>query len=626
MAAVLRHDWTTWLFGAMALLASVAVGAADKGLREVRDPHYGEGLFYFYQQRYFSALTHLMASQHFQRLPHDADNAELLRGGLMLSYGLHREAGDIFGRLIDTGAAPAVRDRAWFFLGKIRYQRGYLDEAGDALGRIGADLPAPLDEERRLLEANVRMAQGDYARAVEVLTALPRKSDTLLYGRYNLGVAMVKSGQADAGVAQLEEVGRMAAKTEELRALRDKANVALGYASLQADKPEKAKEYLERVRLTGMLANKALLGFGWAQLALDKPREALVPWSELAERGLSDAAVLEAKLAVPYALGKIGAHSNSLQEYEAAIGAFGREDTRLDASIASIRAGRLLEAVLAANPGPEMGWFWSISELPDLPLREQMAEALAQHEFQEALKNYRDLRFVADNLDQWNDSLGAFRDILAARRQAYVAKLPRVLAGERALGLARFEEEDRRLGTELARVESESDVGAFADDKERTQRERLLRIETILKRAGTRPDVAEATDRYRRVRGALLWQLTAKFPERLWESKKGLKTLEAEIVQARGRHEALSQAQREMPAKFDGFAERIADLGRRTKELVQRAEELKVAQQHFVEELAVAELEAQKRRLATYVTQAQFAVAQIYDQAARAEENNAPPP
>jgi len=81
-----------------------------------------------------------------------------------------------------------------------------------------------------------------------------------------------------------------------------------------------------------------------------------------------------------------------------------------------------------------------------------------------------------------------------------------------------------------------------------------------------------------------------------------------------------------MPAKFDGFAERIADLGRRTKELVQRAEELKVAQQHFVEELAVAELEAQKRRLATYVTQAQFAVAQIYDQAARAEENNAPPP
>ena len=73
-----------------------------------------------------------MVSQHFQRVAHHADEAEVLRGGMLLSYGMHREAGEVFARLIEKGAPPAVRDRAWFYLAKIRYQRGYLAEAKDA--------------------------------------------------------------------------------------------------------------------------------------------------------------------------------------------------------------------------------------------------------------------------------------------------------------------------------------------------------------------------------------------------------------------------------------------------------------------------------------------------------------
>ena len=73
-----------------------------------------------------------------------------LRGGMLLSYGLHREAGEIFAQLIERGASPAVRDRAWFYLAKIRYQRGFLAEAEEAIARIENHLPADLDEERGL--------------------------------------------------------------------------------------------------------------------------------------------------------------------------------------------------------------------------------------------------------------------------------------------------------------------------------------------------------------------------------------------------------------------------------------------------------------------------------------------
>ncbi len=51
---------------------------------------------------------------------------------------------------------------------------------------------------------------------------------------------------------------------------------------------------------------------------------------------------------------------------------------------------------------------------------------MATHEFQEAFKNYRDLLFLARNLQQWQESLGVLRDMLANRRQAFAERLPQV--------------------------------------------------------------------------------------------------------------------------------------------------------------------------------------------------------
>ena len=46
-----------------------------------------------------------------------------------------------------------------------------------------------------------------------------------------------------------------------------------------------------------------------------------------------------------------------------------------------------------------------------------------------------------------------------------------------------------------------------------------------------------------------------------------------------------------------------------------RIEAATIRQETVLAELAVAELEAQKKRLASYATQAQFALASIYDSA-----------
>jgi TolA-binding protein len=589
----------------------------------VTSPHYGDSLFYFFQGRYFTSVTRLMTAQSFERMaPHD-DEAEILRGGLFLSYGMHREAGEVFARLIDRGAKPPVRDRAWFYLAKIRYQRGLYAEAEQALGRIDKPLPGDLQEDRVLLAANVLMALGKPEQAVAVLEGV-KPSAASSYVRYNLGVALVRNGDVARGAPLLDAVGRMPASTDEFRSLRDRANVALGFAALQDGRPQQARGYLERVRLAGIYSNKALLGFGWASAAQGQMKSALVPWTELATRAPADAAVLEAKLAVPYALTDLGASSQALALYQQAITAFDRENVEIDAAVASIRSGRLLDALIAANPGDEMGWFWSIRTLPDageLAMSPHLAQLMATHPFQEGFKNYRDLRFLEGNLTAWRQSLTVLRDMLANRRQAYAERLPQVRNREQALDVAGFGAQVEALSAELDRVERERDAAAFADARERELAARLARVRETLAAVGDDPAFDAARERTRLAAGALLWQQEREFSARLWNAKKALREVQANAAEVRVRDAALAAAERDEPARLDAFDKRIDALAARVDAMLPTVTALAQEQQAAVQEMAVADLLRQKERLAEYGTQARFAVAQIVDRASLAPES-----
>jgi len=600
-------------------LAGAAHAADPPKAHVIVDPYYGDTLFQFFQDRYFTAITGLMTSQHFNRVPQHADEAELLRGGMLLSYGMHKEAGEVFAQLIDKGATPPVRDRAWFYLAKIRYQRGFIDEAADAMSRIENHLPPDLQEERALLQAQLLMARGDYAAAVNVLETLSKTTSVGLYARYNLGVALVRAGEGERGMALLDEVGKSPALTEEFKALRDKANVALGFAALTEEKPEAARAYLERVRLSSMLASKALLGFGWAAAALKQPKQALVPWTELTSgREASDAAVLEARIAVPFAYSELGAYGQSLERYQEAIGAYERENVALDESIGAIRAGKLLEGLLEKNPGDEMGWFWNIGELPELPHASHLTQVLARHEFQEAFKNWRDLRFLNKNLQGWADALSVYKDMLDNRRQAYAERLPSVRARASDGRLDELAVKGALLAAELASAENDADGLAFADATERDLLARVDNVRRGLEAMGSDPEAAAMREKLRLASGALTWQLAQKYPDRLWQARKALNAADAGISEVRRREAELAQAQRDEPARQEQFAQRIAELEANVRGMIPRVAALTLEQQGQVQELAVAELTRQKERLVAYTMQARFAVAQLYDRAALA--------
>jgi len=133
-----------WLAVGMLVCACSGTAAAQNRGIDIRDPHYGEVLFHFYQQDEFTALTHLLAAQQAGRVTQHAAEAELLLGGLYLSYGQIEQATQIFDRLLVETSDPAVRDRAWYFIGKAHYQRGLYAEADRAFARVAGNLPDAL--------------------------------------------------------------------------------------------------------------------------------------------------------------------------------------------------------------------------------------------------------------------------------------------------------------------------------------------------------------------------------------------------------------------------------------------------------------------------------------------------
>ncbi|MEP7303338.1 MAG: hypothetical protein ABI699_17630, partial [Caldimonas sp.] len=537
----------------------------------------------------------------------------------LLSYGLTREAGQIFARLIDKGTSPKVRDRAWFFLAKIRYQRGYLPEAENALAQVDDKLPPALEEERILLQANLLMSHGDFSAAADVLGGMSLKADSSRYARYNLGVALLKLGgtprSVARGVAILDDVGRMRAENEEFRTLRDRANVALGFSALSEGDPAGARNFLQRVRLKSLQSNKALLGFGWAADSLKDQKLALVPWLELAERDVGDSAALEARIAVPYAYARLGAFGQALDRYNLAINAFERENKALRESIVALRSAKWIDTMIDANPGDEMGWFWKLGDLPDVPHAAHLSQVLAQHEFQEAFKNYRDLRFLARNLDEWRDKLGIFDAMLATRRKAFAEHLPPVQARAGDTGIETLKKRRDAVAAELAQGEQAGDGVAFADLRELDLLERVKSMRATLDSGAADPEVAGLRDRVRLAAGALSWRLAQAQTARIWDLTKEMQRIDSELVEVKRRDDALAQAQRDEPARFDRFGQRIAALTPLLQVMIPRVAALSREQQLAVQDIAVAALTRQQERLADYTTQARFAVAQLYDRA-----------
>lgn len=402
-------------FASLAIVASAAAKAPPDA-HPLQDLYYGDVLFHYFQGDEFDALARLLVARAEGRPQASDAEGELLMAGLLLSFDQAGDALASFERVLQTETRPDVRNPIWLTLARTLHQRGADAEALAAIARIDAPLRGDLEADRQMLTAEMLIDAGRFDEAAKLLRDWRGSRDWMSYARYNLGVALIRANRIDEGAEQLEQIDRSGLRADEQLDLRDRANTALGYTWLQAQKWEDAREALRRVRLQGASSNKALLGLGWAESGLGQDREALVPWMELASRDGGDVAVQESLLAVPYAMARAGSPSAAAVEYQKAVDRYEQESQRLGGLANAIRqpayVDRLVDALVAQLPGEDGAQkrddgrpIAPLRQIPDAPEYRGFSELIASNGFQAGLRNARQLRFVQARLADWTGRL-----------------------------------------------------------------------------------------------------------------------------------------------------------------------------------------------------------------------------
>ncbi|QMU60660.1 MAG: hypothetical protein GKR92_02695 [Gammaproteobacteria bacterium] len=605
----------------MLLLFSGVSAANIEQPNVIKDLHYGEVLFHFYQEDYFTSIVHLLAARDLDRTSHHVPDDELLLGGIDLSYGLHKEASRIFDKLLQGNVREAIKNRAYYYLAKIYYQRGYIDESADFLNNVSGPVQESVFGELKLLTGQVYMAQGKYDAAISSLDTWKAPKGYKNYANYNLGIAYSKRGNVDKGIEHLKKVGKLKAKTEDMRTLRDRANLASGLTLIQNDRPAEAIKYLEKVRLEGLYSNLALLGIGWANTNAEKHNAALAPLQELRNRSAYHSEVQEGVLALAHAYNEMGLHGRAVQAYEQAADIYLEEAKELSFSANEIERGVLVDALLdRTKGGPQMGWFWTLRDLPELPEVKYFTELLAEHEFHEALKNFRDLLFLKKNLTHWDENISIYLTMLDTRKARYQKYLPLVQQRLSGLDLSKLQTQQDSISFVLNEIENDN---AFIQLATAEEKRKIASIDALEQRLELlklqEPDnnkIAQMSEKIVLMRGIMKWQIHSAYIERTWNHKKEISEIEKHLSITPEKSISIKKAITESVEKFDEFEIRILALHKEIKRLIPIANRVFEEQSRYLEHVAIKELKQRENILVGYEKHARYELATAYDAAA----------
>lgn len=623
------------LFLLTALWISVASAKVVDEPAELRDLYYGEALYQLYQQNYFTSIIHLLAAKQQGHMQAYDEEPDLLLGGLYLAYGMPNEAQNLFDQVLREDIAPSIHDRAWLQLAKARYRLDQPSAAFAAVSHIGNTLPLEAFEERQVLEGLISLRQGNSEQAIVPLSKLQGDTEWSPYGNYNHAIALLRTGQTEAGLRLLEDIGTSDigrpskgwtdiitslwgdveyADESEMKGLKDRANLVRGYLLLELQRPAEARAALERIRVNSLDTNEALLGVGWAALQEEKPQDALPPWQMLARRDASDQAVLEVMLAIPYVLSTLGDDEQALNFYHSGIDRYGEELVRLDQAVDAIQQGQLVEALQSKLGKPETSERSEADELLGLlPL------LLSQNSFQNTLQDYRDLLFLQSNLDTWQEKIADYQTMLVVRQATYDAKRPLVEEKLAGAELAALQAERDRLQEHLTLATSpEEPLFSLATTEEKALLQRFERIESLIEQIGDRQDLSEQKKTARFLRGTLIWADVTEHPDRSWQAKQHLEALDQALAQTEEQQAALELAHQLTQGGFSHFAGKIARLEGQLGDLVLQAGQLRHALAERLQNMAIATLQDRKNLINNYLVQARFGVATLLDRSSAA--------
>ena len=611
------------LFG-LGLLLVTGLASGPAPAQELKDLYFGEALYYAHQGLYFEALERLdtEVKQHdgldepqLDTLYYHIDDADFSLGDFELRYRMHHKAGRAIKAVLEAAVDDVIRNDAAYRLARIHFQKNQLAEALHALDRIDGKVPESIRDDIEFLRANVYLAEGRPEDSIEVLENLQDSDSFGGFASYNLGIAYLQSGRRQDALETLSQAGGIVTDDPAELAIRDKSNLVAGTIHLEAEEFESAIPYLNRVRLDGPFSNQALLSAGWANMSVNNVERAVVPWSILADREVTDGATQEAMLALPYAYGRLDVHGRAAVYYGRALDAFGVEVDKLNESIESIREGKFIAALVREEIRKDKDWVVRLRSLPAAPETYYLMDLLASHDFQTGLQNYLDLADLRRKLVEWQSGFDAYDEMVEIRGDHYEPLLPQI------------DDEFRELDSRMRlRVEQHKMLIKRRDDLLTTPRPEFLATpeeQAILARLDALELQAiantSALPRIQRLKGILVWRLETEYHERLSEFDRNLRNLDEAMALAQTQYDEYVRVRQASTHSYVGYEKPISRLRVHAANAVQKIDLLMARQGRVLEKVALDELTARRGRLESFGDKARFALADSYDRATQAQ-------
>ena len=577
------------------------------GLREV--------LYFLYQQQYPTALAHLGSIKQENKTGQPDREAEIISAELYLSYGLIDKADTIFQGILDNPGTPLVSDEIWLELAKVHYARGSITKAADVLSRIHGPLTETQQEEYGLLNTNLQIDQGQFQKLGSGQKSPSNTTETWrYYSQYNQGVGLIRKNRVAEGINILDELGMIspdhAHLSDEIKSVKDKANITLGFYYLDEHNAAQASGFFERIRPGGPYANKALLGLGWAHADNGDLQHALTPWLTLQKGEIADSAVRESMLTVPYALNKIKSRQQALDQYKNAVDIFKKEIQLLQTSIDAIQKDGWKGSVRDTNPNDRSIGLQDIQDsIPEIPYLESLA---TDSEFLRTVNHYNDLIVLQGTLTEAGRNIAAYQSHLANKQHLIEEKTPQALGANHALSIdAARNLEQLRL--ELAHIEKTEDALALMTEKEQSQLRVLKPINDNIAVLSRLFNLGRLDDKLRIYRGIILWDITMEYDVRLINARQSLATLENDTAGLAQQRSHIKNITQDTSNDFKVLNQRLAQLEIQARDALV---EIKIdinTQDAKIAGSIIAVLEGHKKDLTHDLGQAYTAIAQLYE-------------
>ncbi len=384
-----------WLMGAQA-------SVIDSHVESKTALEYGLVHYEFYQKRYFTALVEDAYAVARGNEIAVSDEGELLKGGMLLSYGMADDAKALFEVLLEKKASPLVRNRAWYFMARFYYNKSDITNAAKSLSFIKGKIPKDLVFDYYYLSTLVKTASRGSLSDGELDSSLV-DAPQYPYLLFNMAIGQLKQGKLVEAVANLELVKSYEGLEEEYLVLSDRAKLALAQIAMQKGRFDQAWKYLTQIRTTGLYSNRALLNYAWAAIKIKRFPDATAALRLLNKRSIASPEVQEAKVLLAHLYEQEGSPRKALKANLLAIKDFKTGVNMVNEARRIIDKQDVPEEFITNMDAiiDDSDWHSATPSVDYKNLTPFLIDLMSGHPFNETLKELADLYYLRENLLYW---------------------------------------------------------------------------------------------------------------------------------------------------------------------------------------------------------------------------------